>query len=333
LENENSNRRRFIRKVVGLGAVGGIAALLSTEKTRIPPVQAQPFYLQIDAVNTGAGTTELQSSGSYAAFTGWATATTGLTGGVYGQSDSNKGLGVEGYATAATGTTSGVYGTSDSTSGTGVTGYATASSGLTRGVYGQSDSTFGVGVMGKAGNPSAKPVVAQGTGGQTGNLQEWQNNLGTALSVVDKSGWLGIGTSSSARALHLQGRNACFRMDRDVDGTSFTLVRTALNNFSTIWKSFYLGVMASGVNNGSFYIGDVGTAVSGPCAYRLFIDNVGKVGIGTTTPASRLHITSDSSTSGYTGVTVDIPGIGTRRISVGPPDSAGTGFRSLRVAN
>jgi len=39
------------------------------------------------------------------------------------------------------------------------------------------------------------------------------------------------------------------------------------------------------VNDGSFFIGDVGTAVSGPSTKRLVIDNAGNVGIGTTTPA------------------------------------------------
>jgi hypothetical protein len=59
----------------------------------------------------------------------------------------------------------------------------------------------------------------------------------------------------------------------------------------------------------------------------------GNVGIGAPTPSSRLHVTSDSTTSQETGVTVDIPGIGTRRIIVGDPNTAGAGYRTLRVAN
>jgi len=156
-----------------------------------------------------------------------------------------------------------------------------------------------------------KPASAQPTAGDVA----FSDGVGWIYDTTHKFFWdntnkrLGIGTTSPARALHIQGRNAVFRMDRDVDGTSFTLVRTALSDFNTIWKSFYVGVLASGVNNGSFYIGDVGNAVSGPCAYRLFIDNVGKVGIGTTTPATKLEVDASSAvasrfwtTAGYTAV-------------------------------
>jgi hypothetical protein len=68
--------------------------------------------------------------------------------GVYGTSVS--GIGVYGYATATSGATFGVYGQSDSTSGRGVYGYATATSGFTYGVYGLSRSTSGTGVFGWA---------------------------------------------------------------------------------------------------------------------------------------------------------------------------------------
>lgn len=57
---------------------------------------------------------------------GVATATTGQTYGVKGQSNSTDGQGVLGYATATSGTTYGVKGQSDSPDGTGVYGYATA---------------------------------------------------------------------------------------------------------------------------------------------------------------------------------------------------------------
>jgi len=79
---------------------------------------------------------------------GYATATSGITYGVYGKSDSTLGRAVYGYATAASGENYGVYGKSDSTDGRGVRGYATAYSGETYGVSGQSDSTAGTGVLG-----------------------------------------------------------------------------------------------------------------------------------------------------------------------------------------
>jgi len=371
LGNENSNRRRFIRKLAMLGAAGGVATLLlgqlREEKGLIPEVQAQtPLY--IDQSNAGSSTTSLTSSITQTAFSvtntatsgpgdgiwgrsnstdgwgvyGWATAATGSTRGVYGRSGSTSGIGVEGYAGASSGATYGVSGQSDSTNGTGVEGsavaasgstagvrgwsgstsgkgvygfaiassgstrgvygqsastggrgvegYASASSGTTYGVLGQSDSTSGTGVLGYAGNAGAKPIVAQGAPGQTANLQEWQNNAMTALSVIDAAGKLGVGIAAPVRQVHLQGNNAVFRMDRDANSSAFILVRTAAGDFNTIWKTFYVGVDASGVNDGSFFIGDVGTAVSGPSAKRLYIDNTGRVGIGTETPSEKLHV-------------------------------------------
>jgi len=112
----------------------------------------------------------------------------------------------------------------------------------------------------------------------------------TMSFVMTPSGNLGVGLSAPARQVHLQGNNAVFRMDRDANSSAFILVRTAAGDFGTIWKTFYVGVDASGVNNGSFFIGDVGTAVSGPSTKRLLIDNTGRVGIGTEAPTEQLHV-------------------------------------------
>jgi hypothetical protein len=97
--------------------------------------------------------------------------------------------------------------------------------------------------------------------------------------VVDAGGNLGVGTSSPARSVHLVGGNAVFRMDRNVDSSAFILVRTD-PTFATIWKTFYVGVNASGSNTGEFFVGDVGANVSGASTIRLLIDNSGNVGIG-----------------------------------------------------
>jgi len=104
------------------------------------------------------------------------------------------------------------------------------------------------------------------------------NESGTPLSVVNKNGWMGVGTGSPARSIHLKGDQACFRMDRNVNSSAFILVRTS-PDFSAVWKTFYVGVDASGVNNGEFFIGDVGTNVSGASTKRLWIDNSGGVHI------------------------------------------------------
>ena len=78
---------------------------------------------------------------------GEAEATTGVTYGVYGQSHSNVGRGVQG--SAHTGDTDGVYGSVASAAGRGVYGYASATRGTNYGVYGVSESSDGRGVLGQ----------------------------------------------------------------------------------------------------------------------------------------------------------------------------------------
>jgi hypothetical protein len=67
-------------------------------------------------------------------------ATSGLSYGLRGDSDSTNGRGISGWARAVSGNTYGVYGASSSTLGIGVYGTATAGSGQTYGVYGISSS-------------------------------------------------------------------------------------------------------------------------------------------------------------------------------------------------
>lgn len=104
---------------------------------------------------------------------------------------------------------------------------------------------------------------------------------------------LGVGTEAPARQVHVRGENAVFRMDRDRDGPAFMLVETALGNFNTVYKTFVVSTIASGVNNGSFVINDLGTAVSGSGTRRLTIANNGLIG-NVETPAAALHIKNPS---------------------------------------
>jgi hypothetical protein len=50
--------------------------------------------------------------------------------------------------------------------------------------------------------------IIQGAAGQSGNLTEWQNSAGTALSVVDEDGYIGAGISSPASPLHVDQSGA-----------------------------------------------------------------------------------------------------------------------------
>lgn len=103
------------------------------------------------------------------------------------------------------------------------------------------------------------------------------------------AGAIGIGINTPARQIHVQGSNAVLRMDRDVDSTSFIMVRTALGDFSTVWKTFQFGVSAYGVNGGSFFIQDNNTAVSGAGVNRFTINNSGNIGLSGLTESSTMN--------------------------------------------
>lgn len=104
-------------------------------------------------------------------------------------------------------------------------------------------------------------------------------------------GRLGVGTDEPARAVHLQGRNAVFRMDRDVNSAAFLMVRTAQNDFDDIWGTFVLGVNADGPGSGEFIINDLGASVAGGGSRRVTIDSQGQFGINTTDPSAALEVT------------------------------------------
>jgi len=156
-----SQRRRFIRKLLGITALGAAAGLLK-ESISIPKAEAangDPVI--IGQENSGTAITTLSStsmatatfkavnsssSASSVGLAGYATASSGATRGVYGESASTGGMGVRGIANAASGIPVGVFGSSRSTDGVGVRGFALASSGVNYGVHGQSWSPSGVGV-------------------------------------------------------------------------------------------------------------------------------------------------------------------------------------------
>jgi hypothetical protein len=88
---------------------------------------------------------------------------------------------------------------------------------------------------------------------------------------IDTSGRLGIGTSSPQQELHIN----------DATGVS----RIRLTGGAVGADSFEIGQAIQGVSNTGFSIYDVEATAS-----RLVIDSSGNVGIGTTSPSFKLHI-------------------------------------------
>jgi hypothetical protein len=231
---ESANRRDFIRKAALTTAAAGIGGVLLGSGGILPRSSASgPIS---GSCPTGHGVTGSSCSGVgvYGVANlscgigvyGFSDAASGCSWGVYGQSDSTSGIGVEGYAIAASGHNIGVKGIASSCCGTGVYGLADASFGCTIGVFGESDSTcglgvkglgqvgvygqscrtFGIGVLGLAGNPGTTPIIANGTCCQTADLQQWEK-AGNILSVVNKCGAFGIGTSPGCFMLNVNAPN------------------------------------------------------------------------------------------------------------------------------
>lgn len=87
-------------------------------------------------------------------------------------------------------------------------------------------------------------------------------------------GNLGVGTAFPARAVHVAGPNAVFRMDRPSDSAAFMLARTNAG-FSQIWKAFVVGVNASAPGTGEFIINDLGATAGGTGSRRFTFGNTG----------------------------------------------------------
>ena len=142
---------------------------------------------------------------------------------------------------------------------------------------------------------------------------------GPALLTVEGAtqvvGQLGVGDDfTPERAIHLQSSNAIMRIDRGQNSPGLQIFRFSDNTFSTVWKGFQMVVDGSGVNDGSFCIGDRGTATSGAAVDRLRINNDGSVDIfkslsvgslirGTTRTAVSADFDSESARMGVTDVT------------------------------
>jgi hypothetical protein len=126
------------------------------------------------------------SAGGASGVSGLATATSGDTSGVFGQSSSNSGRGVSGTANSGFGTTYGVYGTSLSPDGRGV--YGTGNTG----VYGQSFSGTGWGVYGLNSGPSGTGVIGLATALSGTSSGVWGNSDSTSGRGVYGSGAYGV---------------------------------------------------------------------------------------------------------------------------------------------
>ena len=109
-----------------------------------------------------------------------------------------------------------------------------------------------------------------------------------SMFIEGKNGNVGIGTTSPERSLHVRGD--MIRIDRNAHSPSLQLIRYS-ESYDNLWKNFELSVESESQDNGKFHISDRGlTTGSAGANHRITIDNVGNVGIGTTSPGAKLEV-------------------------------------------
>jgi hypothetical protein len=195
------------------GGSGGVINLALQDPLTLLSNQIQTLYID-NSNESGAGlvvnginrSINAISSGSESlAVLGLASAPSGITVGVYGQSASSEGTGVEGYATSTSGQNYGVYGSTDSPVGYGVYGLNGKNA-----VYGFTSIPGGSGVRGEVSGASGDGVSGinpNGTGvhgiGVTAVRGEATAGIGVFGSATTLSSSEGVrGTSTSGIGVH-----------------------------------------------------------------------------------------------------------------------------------
>jgi trimeric autotransporter adhesin len=235
------------------------------------------------ALTTLEGSSALKVSNSGTAFgsvaiTGHATATSGSTRGVIGQSDSSDGRGVQGYASSKTGRNYGVAGFTDSSDGSaaGVYGGASSTTGATSAVMGWNVSTVGTGVYGYAGTSTGANYGVRGISASTsgtGILGEANAPSGATNGVTGRSsstsgtGVFGTASATSGNTHGVFG-STISTSGRAVGARSISTTGTTYGVHSQVLSSAGFSGYFTG---GKFYVS-------------------GNVGIGTETPEYRLDV-------------------------------------------
>jgi hypothetical protein len=106
---------------------------------------------------------------------------------------------------------------------------------------------------------------------------------------INSAGNVGIGTTSPERLLHVRGANGVVRIDRNSSAPG-TMIARFSPDWSTVYKCFQIYVDGDGADNGCFGIGDSHQQVGGGADIRFYINNIGNVGIGTTSPTEKLSV-------------------------------------------
>jgi len=138
---------------------------------------------------------------------------------------------------------------------------------------------------------TVKGMVIKGAASQTANLQEWQNSSGTPLVVIDGTDTNSIGSIRTGTSDGSDSRSLVFSSSGDIgQATRGAYFGIRGNEYTAIANQ--KGFIAIVAGNPSTPSGTDGTInfYTGAESHRMIIDRSGNVGIGTTSPASLLHL-------------------------------------------
>jgi len=298
---------------------GKLLALSNTNATSAGNVldvrnaQAASGAYAIYAAETGAtgittgieGESDSTTAGA-TGITGYEGGATGATRGVYARDDSttDTASALYAYEGGATGATYGVYGSDASTTTGAAAGYftETGASGATVGVYGTTASTTG----GAAGVEGADWATTGATYGVYG--VDASTTTGAAAGFFTETGASGVTVgvygstaSTTGGAAGVQGADwattgatyGVYGVDASTTAGAKGVVGTATGTTGATYGVY--GTDASATGFGGYFTNTNG-------GYALATGS-GNVGIGTNSPAAKLHVIGDIR---YTGVIVDV---------------------------
>ena len=168
------------------------------------------------------------------------------------------------------------------------------------------DNTIGIGALDGTNNPRA---IITHSSSASSQLLKFDSIFSTGSGFADfafLNGNVGIGTSSPSEKLHVANGDIYMQSEYNANGItdSFLYIQSRQ---SGNWRNSYVGQTGS---NLIFGTGGTGTTHTN-ATERMRIDGAGNVGIGTSSPSSKLHIYENSSSDNTTnGITVENAGTG-----------------------
>jgi hypothetical protein len=130
--------------------------------------------------------------------------------------------------------------------------------------------------------------IASTNNAETGNTALLFQTGTTERMRIDGSGNVGIGTTSLNSRLTIQGTGSSLEIYQAVGSIRFASSPNRTNNY-------FIGANISDSVNAGLQFGTGNDIATGTC--RLFIDQTGKVGIGTISPGHPLSVDGDINTS------------------------------------